>query len=305
MWLIKQISVRLFLVANLFISPMVMAKTAPILSSIKPIQLIVNEISGERSGILVSGAASVHSYTLKPSDLKKMNQARVLFWIGPTMESFLAKVIKRFPDLNVVTLIDLEALNLHEGHGHNHGHHEGDVHDDEPHAYTELTLDTHIWLSPSNALVIAEQVEKKLSALWPNNAALYQKNLLTFTKKLEAQIVLSKSALLPIKNNGFVGYHDAWEYWVNFFELKQLDTVVTTPEHKPSAKKLYKIRRYFKKRQSHCMLLELGINQRQIAPLVKELNVNVVMADPLALNSNSYIDWVAQTTERFVHCLSD
>jgi ABC-type Zn2+ transport system substrate-binding protein/surface adhesin len=52
------------------------------------------------------------------------------------------------------------------------------------------------------------------------------------------------------------------------------------------------------------MLLEPNVNTRQISPLVKGLNVNVTMTDPLAAYSTSYVQWVAQTTERFVNCLS-
>lgn len=296
MWLIKQISILALVALPLLWSSIVTAKDASILSSIKPIQLIVNEISQDNSGILVTGSTSVHDYSLRPSDLKKLSQAKVLFWIGPTMESFLAKVIKKFPNLDVVTLIDTQALNLHEGHDHGHSHGSGSADD--------LTIDMHIWLSPGNALIIAEQIQQKLSAVWPAKKTVYEKNLAAFKQALNQQIALSKQSLLLVKDNGFVSYHNAWEYWVSFFQLKQIDSVVISSEHKPSAKQLYKIRNYFKNKQSNCMLLEPNVNPRQISPLVKGLNVNVTMTDPLAVYSTSYVQWVAQTTERFVNCLS-
>lgn len=281
--------------ASLLSALPISAQTNDILASIKPVQLLVQEIVGEVPGVLVQGAASAHDYSLRPSDLKKMSDAQVLFWIGPSMESFMAKVMKKFPNLEVVTLMDVEGLNLHKGHHH------AEHHDKE----RDLEQDSHIWLSPDNGLILANEISQTLSRRWPENQTLFAANLKSFNEKLEKSIFSSRQALASTGNTGFISYHNAWEYWVDYFNLNQLDVVTNSPEHKPGAKQLYKIRQYFKQGQANCLLLEPGINQRQVLSISKGLEINIETADPMAANASSYTDWIKQTAGQFVTCLKN
>ena len=68
------------------------AAPAPnVLVSIKPLHSIVAAVM-EGAGapeLLLTGAASPHSYALKPSDARKIARADVIFWTGPVLETFL------------------------------------------------------------------------------------------------------------------------------------------------------------------------------------------------------------------------
>src|SRR5665213_1969117 len=69
------------------------AEPPRVVASIKPIHSL---IAGVMAGVgvpalIVPGAASPHTYTLRPSDARKLETARIVFWVGPSMESFLAK----------------------------------------------------------------------------------------------------------------------------------------------------------------------------------------------------------------------
>ena len=71
------------------------ARAAPpqVVASIKPLHSL---IAGIMAGVgtptlIVNGAASPHTYALRPSDARALAAAKLVFWIGPSMESFLVK----------------------------------------------------------------------------------------------------------------------------------------------------------------------------------------------------------------------
>ena len=113
-----------------------------VVASIKPIHSLVSAISegiGEPT-LLVKGAGSPHTYSLKPSQAKELQDADVIFWMGNDLEAFLENSINNIA-ANAMTISLMESdkltkLNFREGesfddHGHDdHGH---DKHDDHGH----------------------------------------------------------------------------------------------------------------------------------------------------------------------------
>jgi zinc transport system substrate-binding protein len=76
----------LWLLAFLF-SDLALAEDKPLqlLSSIKPVQLIVAAIAGDRAqvDVLLPATTSPHLYQLRPSDRQALSDADKVFWIGP------------------------------------------------------------------------------------------------------------------------------------------------------------------------------------------------------------------------------
>ena len=64
-----------------------------VMASIKPVHSIVSMVMGKtgKPGLIVDGAASPHTYSLKPSQAQEIAKADVIFWIGHTLEPFLEK----------------------------------------------------------------------------------------------------------------------------------------------------------------------------------------------------------------------
>ncbi len=122
-----------------------------VLVSIKPIHSLV---AGVMQGIgepalLVDGAASPHTYSLKPSQARELQNADLVFWIGREMEAFLEKPLASLAsNAATVELLDAEGLTLlkfreggafethdheesgHDEHEHEHKGHEHEDHDD-------------------------------------------------------------------------------------------------------------------------------------------------------------------------------
>jgi zinc transport system substrate-binding protein len=148
--------------AFLFLSPTLASAAPDVVVSIKPVHSLVASIMkgvGEPA-LIVEGAASPHTYSLKPSNARALENADVVFWVGPGLEAFLEKPLEALPkQAKIVELEDapgLTKLPFREGgafeahdhgehaeeggehahgeaeaHGHDHAHEEGHDHEAE------------------------------------------------------------------------------------------------------------------------------------------------------------------------------
>lgn len=122
-----------------------------VVTSIKPIHSLVASVMegvGEPE-LLVKGAASPHTYTLRPSDAAMLQDAPLVFWVGPGLEPFLYQPLDTLSaNARVVTLEQTEGLTrleFREGgafEAHDHGDH-GDDHAHDEHAEAGHDADEH------------------------------------------------------------------------------------------------------------------------------------------------------------------
>mgnify|MGYP000656705221 FL=1 len=70
-----------------------------IVVSIKPVHSLVAAVMDgiAKPHLLIDGFGTPHSYALKPSDAKRLQMADLIFWIGPSIESFLTKPLAALP----------------------------------------------------------------------------------------------------------------------------------------------------------------------------------------------------------------
>lgn len=114
-----------------------------VVASIKPIHSLVSAISegiGEPT-LLVKGAGSPHTYSLKPSQAKELQDADVIFWMGNDLEAFLENSINNIA-ANAMTISLMESdkltkLNFREGESFDDHGHDDHGHDDHGHGHGE------------------------------------------------------------------------------------------------------------------------------------------------------------------------
>lgn len=121
----------------------VLAKTPDVAVTIKPIHALVTSVMDgiATPHLLVTGTASPHTYSLKPSDARALNNADVFFRISGNVEPFTNKVITSLPkSVRVITLSETDGLTLlpvragSTFEAHKHDDHEPGDHDDHGHA---------------------------------------------------------------------------------------------------------------------------------------------------------------------------
>ncbi|WP_426228015.1 zinc ABC transporter substrate-binding protein ZnuA [Pararhizobium sp. DWP3-4] len=260
------------------------AEVPNVVVSIKPIHSLVASIMqgvGEPK-LIVEGAASPHTYSMKPSNASALEKANVVFWVGHGLEAFLEKPLESLgTHAKIVELEDapgLEKLKFREGgafeaHDHGDGHEagaegaEGHAHE-AGHHHHESEFDLHLWLDPANAKAMAAEIEKTLAAADPANAATYKTNLDALNIRLEALDKSLVEAVAPIKDKPFIVFHDAYQYFEHRYDVKVAGSITVSPETLPGAARL---------KQIHEKIVELGATCVFAEPQFEPKLVNVVL----------------------------
>jgi zinc transport system substrate-binding protein len=222
------------------------AQTGIILTSIKPLQLIAADITQGVIAVesLLPAGASPHSYSLRPSEVKRIHGAKRIFWVGPAMENFLRKPFSKYPDKthSFTKLIVSDALlpvsqennhsELDDEHQHEtqaeHEQHlahqsDSDEHEDEHdhqheaeiHQHKYLGKDPHIWLSPNKALQMAAQIRDQVSVLYPQHEQRLSDNFEQFSEQMKSVDLKLRAKFSPLKALGFLVFHDAYSRFVD------------------------------------------------------------------------------------------
>ncbi|MEQ1616390.1 MAG: zinc ABC transporter substrate-binding protein [Hyphomicrobiaceae bacterium] len=285
-----------------------------VVASSKPVHALVASVMGQTGVpvVLVSGAASPHSYSMKPSDAKAANGARVLFRISEGLEPFTAKLAKSLPkSVRVVSLVDAPGLKLlgrretgafeadgHDGHGH------GATKKSEP----EDERDPHIWLDPANASVMVDHIAAVLADAEPANAAVFRANAEATKERIAELAVELERDLLPFAGKPFVVLHDAYQYLEQRFGLTAVGSIAVAPEAAPSGKRLSAIRKKISATGAACLFAEPGMQPKVVAAVIEGTKVKAGLLDPeatqLSPSANVYVDLMRGLASGIKACFS-
>ena len=185
--------------------------------SIKPLHSLVAAVMGETGTpiLLVRGAQSPHGYQLKPSQITQLQKADIVFYIGPVLETFLARPLATL-SANVKTFAMINAPGVTVMPPRAGGSWEFDA-DAAP--AKGSPQDPHIWLNVQNAKAMVKEITKNLSATYPANARIYIKNAATIIKKLDALNATLKKKLEQERSKPYIVFHDAFHYFEKSYGL--------------------------------------------------------------------------------------
>ena len=116
------------------------------------------------SQLITENVSCLHDYTLQVSQMRQAESAEAVIISGAGLEDFMADVTGT-ADNCIDASIGINIMSYGEDHGHDHIHEHGHNHEHDP----------HIWLSPANAKIMAENISNGLSSLYPTTQILSAK----------------------------------------------------------------------------------------------------------------------------------
>ncbi|WP_017788146.1 zinc ABC transporter substrate-binding protein ZnuA [Aeromonas dhakensis] len=282
-----------------------------VLTTIKPLGFIAAAITDGVSEpkVMLPTGASPHDFSLRPSDIRSINEADLVVWVGPELEGFMAKPLAKHP--HVLTLTRVEGMPLfdyskqagHEEHadeaheGHDHDGHEGHHHEG---------VDPHIWLGPTQALVIANALSETLSAQDPANAERYRANLLAFKAKVEAKDKVIAEQMKAVNQKGYFVFHEAYGYWERHYGMSSKGHFTVSPERRPGAKTLVEIRKALEEKKASCIYAEPQFSPAVIESVARNTGAKVLLLDEVGeqvpLGPDGYPRFMQQLADAFAEC---
>ena len=278
---------RFFALFVAFVSSLVVLAPAQaevrVLTSIKPLQLIAAAVQDGvgTPEVLLPPGASPHHYALRPSDVRRVAEVDLLYWIGPDMEGFLPRVLSS-RNKPSVALQAVPGLQLRHFGEDSHSHESTDEHD---HDHRPGSLDAHLWLAPANARVIAAKMAADLVAADPANAARYRSNLSAFEQRLDALDLRLKARLAGVSGRPYFVFHEAFDYFEAAYGLQHTGVFSVAAEVQPGAQHVAAMRKRLQEVGKTCVFSEPPLRPRLAETLTAGLPVRLAELDALGGNT--------------------
>ncbi|MFT0622373.1 zinc ABC transporter substrate-binding protein ZnuA [Ectopseudomonas guguanensis] len=262
-----------------------------LLTSIKPLQLIAAAVQDGVGSpdVLLPPGASPHHYALRPSDVRRVREADLLYWIGPDMEGFLPRVLegRSKPDVAVQALPGMTLRHFGDSHGehdhddHDHAHEHASDGLGHDHDHRPGSLDAHLWLAADNARIIAARMAADLARLDAANAARYAANLQAFEARLDALDGRIRPQLAALQGKPYFVFHEAYDYFEAAYGLKHAGVFSVLTEVQPGARHVAAMRKALQQAGPSCVFSEPPLRPRLAETLTAGLPVKLAELDAL------------------------
>ena len=261
------------------------AQDLKVVVSIAPIHALV---AGIMEGVgaptlLISGGSSPHSYSLKPSEARALNGARVVVRVSDQLESFLQRPVKNLAGkAEIVTLTEIKGMIVYpsrEGGLWERPEQTGkDTHDN---AHSHEGHDPHIWLDPRNAKMMVGAIAKTLSKAYPEHGKAFTDNAKRLTVKLDKLDQDLLEVTKPLSGKPYILFHDATRYFDTRYELNAAGAITISPDRPPGARRLSEIHTHIKNNGIRCVFTELQFQPKLVQTLISGTGAQTASLDPI------------------------
>ncbi len=212
--------------------------------------------------LVTESVSCLHEYTLNVRQVRAAEAADVIVISGAGLEDFMHDL------LHDRTVIDsssgIELTECGEHHDHSHGH-EGHSHD----------VDSHIWLSPENAKIMAKNICSGLVAQYPEHRNLFAANLDSLLADLDALQSYANEVLSDLSCREIITFHDGFGYLAGSFDLHILEAVEEESGAEASAAEL-----------KHMIGI---VREHSLSAIFTEINGSVSAADIIAAETGAQV----------------
>jgi zinc transport system substrate-binding protein len=253
--------------------PAATAQPLTVVATFVPMYEFTKAVAGNKAQveILVPPGSEVHDYQMKPEDLRKLAQAKLLIKNGLGLDDFADGLISSSGNA------DLKVVNTSKGV--------------KPLSQAEALVpivksakerpsNPHVWLDPIRAQQQIRTIQDALSAIDPDNSKSYKSNAESYVGKLQTLDQEYKKALASTSKKEFITFHDAFPYLADRYGLRQL-AIIAIPEDELTPEDVKKTVQAAKKYEVKVLLSEPGVDNKLFTTLSKDLNINVKTLDSL------------------------
>lgn len=229
--------------------------------------------------LVTEQVSCLHDYSLNVRQVKAAEAAHVVVISGAGLEDFLDDLLLDVPTIDASQGISL--LHGDEAHEEEEHHHEEDGHHHEE--------DPHIWLSPENAQVMAQNICNGLSRQYPDYEDTFRANLEDLLSQLEALQSYGEEQLSGLQCRELIPFHDGFSYFAQAFHLTILESVEEESGSEASAKDLIHLTELVRDHNLPAIFTEVSGSDSAAQVIARETGCKVYALD-MAMSGDSYFE---------------
>lgn len=229
--------------------------------------------------LVTEQVSCLHDYSLNVRQVKAAEAAQVVVISGAGLEDFLDDLLLDVPTIDASQGISL--LHSEEAHEEEEHHHEEDGHHHEE--------DPHIWLSPENAQIMAQNICEGLSRQYPDYEDTFRANLEDLLSQLEALQSYGEDQLSGLQCRELIPFHDGFSYFAQAFHLTILESVEEESGSEASAKDLIHLTELVRDHNLPAIFTEVSGSDSAARVVARETGCKVYALD-MAMSGDSYFE---------------
>lgn len=230
--------------------------------------------------LVTESVSCLHDYSLNVRQVKAAEAAETIVISGAGLEEFIEDLLADKPVID--SSAGIPVLDCEEDHGHDDGH----DHDHQSHHHE---VDPHIWLSPENAMVMAQNICGGLSAQYPAYRERFAANLDGLLADLEHLRDYSAAQLADLSCHDIITFHDGFGYLAEACGLHILDAVEEESGSEASAQELKHLISLVNEHSLPAIFTEANGSASAADVIARETGVAVYTLD-MAMSGDSWFD---------------
>jgi zinc transport system substrate-binding protein len=301
-----------FIVLGAILAAPARAKSPIVVSTIRPINSLVAAVMkgvGQPTTLIPSDEAPGY-FLLHDQDEKALRQVDLIVWIGPSLETALARAFAD-PEVGarILELGDIGGLlTFPPRHG-------GEWDQPPPPASRRppgdgggpLGADGHLWLDADNAKLMVGRIASALSDVDFANAETYRVNAADLRKRLDAMDRELMQTLAPLHDRPFLLLHDDFQYFEARYGLQSVgsinfDASTMTPD------KIKAVVDKIKRLHATCVVGDAATDNDELRAIADAAQVKTVLIDIYGGDQKEgpdlYFDTMKEIAADFAECLA-
>ena len=231
--------------------------------TIPPYQYFVDKIAEDKVdvNVMVSNGNNPETYEPYAQQMMELSKSALYLKVGSIgfEQTWMKKLQDNAPDMKVIdTSVGIKPAKTPGGN-----------------------IDPHVWMSCSNARIIASNILKALCELEPKNKAFFEKNYLSLLKIIDKRDSVIRKSFKdnPEMVRKFVIYHPILTYFARDYQLEQL--AIEEEGREPSAAQLKSLIERARKEKIRFCLIQAEFANRNTTTFIKESQTKAMNINPL------------------------
>lgn len=241
------------------------------MATIFPLKEFAQAVCQEKGEVelLIPPGVDIHSWSPRPSDIKRLAQADCFLFIGENLEPWVSEIKSSLAAFNlrlveVAQVLDHreDQISLSDAPHHTHG-------------------DPHFWLDLEIDIQIIDLLVNVFTELLPEEASYFRQNGRRYQVELEKLDELYTTSLANCDQRIFiVGGHAAFGYLARRYGLTQIALTGVTPDAQPSTRSFLNVVNLMKERNIKVIFVEPFSSTRLAKALARETRADIVLLNP-------------------------
>ncbi len=239
------------------------AVTVTVTVTISPYKYFVDQIAKGKVNVnvMVSNGNNPETYEPYAQQMMELSKSALYLKVGSIgfEQTWMKKLQDNAPDMKVIdTSVGIKPAKTPGGN-----------------------IDPHVWMSCSNARIIASNILKALCELEPKNKAFFEKNYQSLLRIIDKRDSIIKEAFNknPDLVRKFVIYHPILTYFARDYQLEQL--AIEEEGREPSAAQLKSLIERARKEKIKYCLIQAEFANRNTTTFINESHTKPMDINPL------------------------